>query len=225
MIQPEHEYFEQQNTLASRIIHEDSFEEIKWVAGADVAYEKEGDRLVAAVTVLDARSLVLAETSLHTEKATFPYIPGLFSFRELPPLKAAFEKLQLTPDLIVCDGHGFAHPRRFGLACHLGLELNIPAIGCGKTYLIGAFDTPEPSRGAFSDLTDNGQLIGRVLRTQDHINPVFVSIGHRISLTSATHWILRLSPEYRLPETTRTADQAVRQAMKDLRSTANPGRG
>lgn len=209
-------YFQQQDALSSKVVTEDDFGAVHLVGGADVAYEKNGDRLVAAITVHDARSLKVMETSLQVEKASFPYIPGLFSFRELPPLKKAFAKLHLIPDLLVCDGHGLAHMRRFGLACHLGLELDLPTIGCGKTYLLGEFETPGQEKGSYSDLIDEQDVVGRVVRTQSRTNPVFVSVGHRISLNTATQWILRLAPNYRLPETTRSADQAVKLALKEI---------
>jgi deoxyribonuclease V len=204
-----------QQQLAAKVECEDRFDEIKWVAGVDVAYEKNGDKLVAAVVVLDARSLEIIETATATDTIQFPYIPGLFSFRELPPLVSAFSKLEHTPDLVVCDGQGFAHPRRFGLACHLGVIFDVPTIGCGKRRLTGKHEIPESTRGAEAPLMDGDDVIGSVLRTQDGINPIYVSIGHRISLKTANQWVLKLSPHYRLPETTRMADQAVNNILKN----------
>ncbi|MBX9851920.1 MAG: deoxyribonuclease V [Cytophagaceae bacterium] len=189
---------------------------ITHVAGVDVAYEKDGDKVIAAVVVLDAVTLKILEVSTHQDKISFPYIPGLFSFREIPPLLQALENISIKPDIIVCDGQGIAHPRRFGLASHLGVVTGIPTIGCGKTKLIGEYVEPELFRGSFSNLIDNGEIIGRVLRTQDSINPLFISIGHKISLETATQWILKLSPNYRLPETTRAADNAVNKALKEI---------
>ena len=120
---------------------------------------------------------------------------------------------QNKPDLIVCDGQGYAHPRRFGLACHLGVLFDVPTIGCGKTRLLGEADTPGKERGEITPLIDNNEIIGNVLRTQADVNPIYVSIGHRITLATACEWVLKLSPKYRLPETTRMADQLVRKEI------------
>lgn len=199
-----------QKTLAAQVITEDRFDEIRVVAGVDVAYGNDDDQIKAAVVLLDADTLEVVETAVSEDEATFPYIPGLFSFREMPSLIKAFESLNTSPDLVVCDGHGYAHPRRFGLACHLGVVFDIPAIGCGKTRLIGEYDEPGINRGDYGLLLDNGETVGAVLRTQTNVKPVFVSTGHRISLESACKWILQLSPKYRLPETTRAADQLGR---------------
>jgi deoxyribonuclease V len=202
-----------QQQLASRVIKNDQLGDVQLVAGVDVAYDKHSDKLFAAVVILDAQTLQIIETATAEDVARFPYIPGLFSFRELPPIAEALTKLNQTPDLIVCDGQGIAHPRRFGLACHLGIMYNIPTIGCGKTRLIGEADTPDIKRGAYAPLLDNDEVIGSVLRTQDNINPVYVSIGHRVSLQTACEWVLKLSPKYRLPETTRQADQCVKKLI------------
>lgn len=199
-----------QQQWSEKVVKADIFSNINMVAGVDVAYAKDSDRVIAAVVVLDAVSLAVVETAYADEVASFPYIPGLFSFRELPAIVSAFEKLTITPDLVVCDGQGLAHPRRFGLACHLGVMFDVPTIGCAKNRLIGMYAEPELSRGSFSPLSSQGDVVGGVLRTQNNTKPVFVSIGHRIALISAMNWIIRLSPHYRLPETTRTADHAVR---------------
>ncbi|MEV4625652.1 deoxyribonuclease V [Micromonospora sp. NPDC049523] len=183
------------------------------VAGLDVAYAEDGDRLAAAVTVLDARTLAVVETAVTVGRAAFPYVPGLFAFRELPALLDALERLATTPDLLVCDGHGLAHPRRFGLACHLGVLTGLPAIGVGKTPLLGTWDPPAEHRGAWSPLRDGGEVVGRVLRTRAGIKPVFVSVGHRMDLANACDRVLALTPSYRLPETTRQADRLCRVAL------------
>jgi len=203
-----------QKELAAKVITEDQLNDVHLVAGVDVAYAKESDKLIAAVVVLDAKTLEIVETSTAEDQTKFPYIPGLFSFRELPSLIKAFAQLQSKPDLVVCDGQGYAHPRRFGLACHLGVIFDVPTIGCGKSRLLGDFETPDTERGATAPLVDNCKVIGNVLRTQTGINPIYVSIGHRLSLETACDWVLKLSPKYRLPETTRQADQAVRKALK-----------
>lgn len=203
-----------QTYLAAKVEKENRFNVIHCVAGVDVAYAKECDQLVAAVVVLDAQTLNVIETVTATDKEQFPYIPGLFSFRELPPLIKTFNKLQTQPDLIVCDGQGYAHPRRFGLACHLGVIFDVPTIGCGKTRLLGKHKELDMTRGSMVPLIDNDEVIGNVLRTQTNTNPIYVSIGHRISLATASELILKFSPKYRLPEVIRQADQAVRKNLK-----------
>ncbi|MFT6194069.1 MAG: deoxyribonuclease V [Cognaticolwellia sp.] len=207
---------QQQKHLASKVITDNNFEQINTVAGVDVAYNETTGQVVGAISVLDATTLQVVESQTAIEAVSFPYIPGLFSFRELPPLLSAFNKLTIKPDLIVCDGQGIAHPRRFGLACHLGVTLNIPTIGCGKSKLLGDFAPVAEPRGSISELLDDQVLIGNVLRTQDKIKPLFVSIGHRVNLTTATQWVLKLAANYRLPETTRQADQLVNKTLKLL---------
>lgn len=206
---------EQQQQLRQFVITRDALPTtIQTVAGVDVAYAKEENRLVAAVVVLDARTLKPVQIASHEGEATFPYIPGLFSFRELPPVLEALRKLAIPPDLIVCDGQGLAHPRRFGLACHLGVVTGIPTIGCAKTRLLGTHGFLGPNRGDCQDLVEEEEVIGQALRTQIGKNPVFVSVGHKVSLETATEWVLRLAPTYRLPETTRAADHAVKALLR-----------
>jgi deoxyribonuclease V len=180
------------------------------VAGLDVGYAVGSDRLVGAVVVLDATSLAELEAVTVHGRATFPYVPGLLAFRELPPLVEALRALTRTPDVLIADGYGIAHPRRFGLACQLGVLTDLPTIGVAKTPFTTAFSPPGPERGAHSDLVEDGEVLGRVLRTRTGVKPVFVSVGHRISLDEATDLVLRLSPNYRLPETTRAADHLGR---------------
>lgn len=186
---------------------------VRRVAGLDVAYAEDSDRLAAAVVVLDAETLTVLERSVVLGHARFPYVPGLFAFRELPSLVEALDGLATPPDLLVCDGQGLAHPRRFGLACHLGVHTGIPSIGVGKTAFVGTFDQPGPARGASSDLVLDGEVVGAVLRTQRDVKPVFVSVGHGIDLAAACRYVLALSPRFRLPETTRQADSACRAAL------------
>ncbi|MFG1907892.1 deoxyribonuclease V [Kribbella sp. NPDC048928] len=183
----------------------------QYVAGLDVAYD--GDRLAAAVVVLDVDTLSEVDRAVVHGETTFPYIPGLFAFREVPALLAALEQLRTTPDLLVCDGQGLAHTRRFGLACHLGVLTGLPSIGVAKTTFVGTHGELGPDRGTTADLMDGDQVVGAALRTQDGVKPVYVSIGHKITLTTAVAQVLRLSPRYRLPETTRLADQACRKAL------------
>ena len=185
------------------------------VAGLDVAYAQDGDLLAAAVTVLDAATLDVVDEAVCVGRPAFPYVPGLFAFREMPALLAALDRLTVRPELLVCDGHGLAHPRRFGLACHVGLVTGLPAIGVGKTPLVGSWTGPGPERGDSADLCHGGEVVGRVLRTQDGVRPVFVSVGHRMGLDNAVRRVLALTPRYRLPETTRTADRLCRRALAE----------
>ncbi|WP_158840256.1 endonuclease V [Saccharothrix deserti] len=184
---------------------------VRHVAGLDVSYADD-DRLAAAVVVLDAESLETVDSAVVTGKADFPYLPGLFAFRELPSLLEAMEKLTVTPDLLVCDGQGFAHPRRFGLACHLGVVTDMPSVGVAKTPM-GSFAMPDDVRGAYTDLVDDGEVVGRALRTREGVKPVFVSVGHRIDLDRACAEVLRLCVT-RLPETTRRSDSLGRARLK-----------
>ncbi|MFI7637220.1 endonuclease V [Nonomuraea sp. NPDC049400] len=178
------------------------------VAGLDVHYL--GDSLTAAVVVLDAGTLATVEEVVVEGEVAFPYVPGLFAFRELPTLVEALERLTATPDLLVCDGYGLAHPRGFGLACHLGVLTGLPALGVGKTPFVGTHDMPGPERGEWSPIVHEGSVVGRALRTQRGVKPVYVSQGHRISLDTATDQTLRLAPRYRLPEAIRRADHLAR---------------
>lgn len=182
-------------------------------AGLDVAYAEDGDRLAAAVVVLDTQTLTVVDASVTTGRAAFDYVPGLFAFRELPAVLEALGRLATTPELLVCDGHGVAHPRRFGLACHLGVLTGLPAVGVGKTPLVGRWDAPAPGRGSWTPLRDGTETVGRVLRTRDGVKPVFVSVGHRMSLDNACAQVLALTPHFRLPETTRQADRRCRAAL------------
>jgi len=183
------------------------------VAGLDVAYDPGSDRVAGAVVVLDAATLDTVDTVLETGRASFDYIPGLLAFRELPPLISALEKLAVPPDLLICDGYGVAHPRRFGLACHLGVLTDLPTIGVAKTPFLGAFQPVGQERGSWSDLRDGDEVLGRVLRTRTGVKPVFVSVGHRAGLDDACRVVLDLCRFARLPETTRRADRAGRDAL------------
>ncbi|GII03848.1 endonuclease V [Planobispora takensis] len=185
------------------------------VAGVDVAYD--GDRLAAAVAVLDGTTLEVLEEVTVTGRTAFDYVPGLLAFRELPALLDALERLSLVPELVVCDGYGLAHPRRFGLACHLGVLTGLPSIGVGKTAFVGSHAEPGPARGSQADLVLDGEVVGRVLRTRDGVKPVFVSVGHRVDLDTACRNVLGLTPAHRLPETTRVSDRLSRAALSGAR--------
>ncbi|GGJ09800.1 deoxyribonuclease V [Paenibacillus hunanensis] len=210
----EQEAIQLQTHLAKKVISSDEFLTIDYVAGVDVAYSKYNNTLIAGIVILDMRSLDVTESVVVEDDASFPYIPGLFSFRELPPVAKAFSQIKTVPQLVVCDGQGVAHPRRFGLACHLGVLYDIPTIGCGKTRLCGEYIEPSPERGSSSPLIDQTEIIGNVLRTQTNVKPIFVSVGHKISLPTANQIVLQLATKYRLPETTRQADQLVNARLK-----------
>jgi deoxyribonuclease V len=180
------------------------------VAGIDVAQRDGTDDVVAAVVVLDACTLRPVETRTARGRAGHPYVPGLLALRELPVVAAALEELERTPDLIVCDGAGVAHPRRFGLACHVGLLTGVPTIGVAKSPPL-PFEMPKPARGSWTPQVDGDEVVGRALRTQHGVQPVFVSVGHRIGLDAACDHVLRLA-RHRLPETTRRADRIARDA-------------
>ena len=206
-----------QARLAPQVVAEgdprDSPDGVRYVAGADIALGKpalsgvERSNGRGAVVLLSYPDLRLIEHHLVDEPVPFPYVPGLLAFREVPVLARAFEKLERTPDLLLVDGHGLSHPRRFGLACHLGLLLDVPTIGVAKSRLVGQHEQPPPEAGGSAELRDGLNLIGLVLRTRDRVSPVYVSVGHRIGLQQAAEWVLRLCRGYRLPEPTRLADQ------------------
>lgn len=211
-------FYIQQNELSEIAIEEDQLpENIHYIGGAAIAYNELKQKMIGAIVVLNGKTLEIVEETHHEMDITFPYVPSLFSFREIPPLIEAYKKLKIKPEMIICDGHGIAHPKRIGMATHLGIELNIPTIGCAKNRLIGVWrkDDFGKKRGSTASLDWDGEEIGKVLRTQDDVKPVFVSIGHKISLESAIPWILKLCERYRLPETTRKSDQLVHKLMKD----------
>jgi deoxyribonuclease V len=207
-----------QSELASRVIRTGDLHaaRVGLVAGADVAFDKRNSRAVGVVVALAYPSLQPVETVCVETPVTFPYVPGLLSFRETPVLIGAFERLRATPDLLMVDGHGYAHPRRFGFACHLGLLLDIPAIGIAKSRLVGGHRGVSTQRGARADLTHDGEVIGAALRTRDSVRPVYVSVGHRIALDSAVSWTLACAPSYRVPEPTRLADRVAGEAKRRM---------
>lgn len=183
------------------------------VAGVDVAYDDERDLVAAAAVALDALTLEVVGEATATGRVSFPYVPGLLAFREIPAVLAALDRLPVTPGLVVCDGYGLAHPRRFGLASHLGVLTGLPTIGVAKNPFTFRHEPPGPHRGDASPLLDGEEEVGRALRTQQGVKPVFVSVGHRVSLDHACAHTLRLSPRYRIPETTRAADSLCRRAL------------
>ncbi|WP_239143728.1 deoxyribonuclease V [Actinoplanes philippinensis] len=202
-----------QDALRSRVVLDDGPESPATVAGLDVAYADDDSRLAAAVVVLNTADLSVVDTAVVRGAPAFPYVPGLFAFREVPALLAALERLTVRPGVLICDGHGLAHPRRFGLAAHLGVLTDLPSFGVGKTRLVGDWEPVGEPRGSRSALVDAGETVGAVLRTQTGVKPVFVSVGHRIGLDRACALTLRLAPRFRLPETTRVADRACRDSL------------
>lgn len=172
-----------QTELARHVVRVDRIPAtIHLIAGVDAAYRTDTRDVFSAVTLFDVDQMRVIETLVGESHCSFPYVPGLFSFREIPAISVALEKIKTPPDLVICDGHGVAHPRRFGLAAHLGVLYDLPSVGCAKTWLIGEPAMPAPERGASSPLVDRGEVVGSVLRTQAGVRPVYVSTGHRISL-------------------------------------------
>lgn len=198
-----------QNRLAAQVISDRpiDLEAVRWVAGVDVSVRDNVSQ--AAVVVLAYPSLEIIETVRARQPTPFPYIPGLLSFREAPVLLEAFGRLQQIPDVFVFDGMGIAHPRRIGIAAHLGLWLGKPTIGCGKTYLLGEFTPPPVERGSWSELHDRGQVIGAVLRTRANTKPVYISPGHLADLPTALELTMRCTTRYRLPDPIRAAHGAA----------------
>lgn len=194
-----------QNRLREQVITEDDFGAIRLVAGVDVGFEDDGATTRAAVVVLNFPALTVQAAALSRRPTSFPYIPGLLGFREIPAVLDALAQLTTPPDLLLCDGQGRLHPRRLGIATHLGILTNIPSIGVGKTLLIGKHDEVPNARGAWQPISEGGEVIGVALRTRVNTKPVYVSNGHRISLNSAIDYTMRCTTRYRLPETTRRA--------------------
>ncbi|NER22120.1 MAG: deoxyribonuclease V [Symploca sp. SIO1C2] len=196
-----------QEKLQSEVITIDQLGTVRYVAGVDVGFEEDGAVSRAAAVVLSFPDLQLQEQAIALCSTTFPYIPGLLSFREVPVILEALGKLKTVPDLILCDGQGIAHPRRFGFACHLGLLTKIPTIGVAKSLFIGEHDELALKKGSWQPLRDQGEVIGAVVRSRTNVKPIYVSPGHLISLPTAIDYVLRCTTEYRLPQTTRLADQ------------------
>ncbi|MGG6297208.1 deoxyribonuclease V [Leptolyngbya sp. AN02str] len=194
-----------QKQLCHHIITTDDVGDVRYVAGIDVGFEDQGATTRAAVAVLRFPELTLHEWAIARRPTEFPYIPGLLSFREVPTVLQALEQLQVTPDLLLCDGQGTAHPRRFGIACHVGLLTNLPAVGVGKSLLVGKHAAVPESKGEWVPLIHHNATIGAVLRTRQGTKPLYISPGHRISLETAIAFVLRCTTKYRLPETTRHA--------------------
>jgi deoxyribonuclease V len=190
------------------------------VTGVDVAYDDARDVVAAAAVVLDAATLGVVAEATAVGRISFPYVPGLLAFREIPAVLAALDALDRSPGLVVCDGYGLAHPRRFGLASHLGVLTGLATIGVAKNPFTFTYDDPAAPRGSASPLLAGAQEVGRALRTRDGVKPVFVSVGHRVALDNACAHVLALTPAHRLPETTRRADALSRRALREATADA-----
>lgn len=182
---------------------------VERVAGADISTEKGNDTGYGGLVVLDAATLAPVAQSGAAVVLTFPYVPGLLSFRELPIVKAAWERLTVRPDVVIFDGQGTAHPRRMGIACHGGLLFGVPSIGCAKSLLVGTYGKLGDARGATAPITHKGEVVGMAVRTRKGVQPVYVSPGHLMDLPTAVDLVLKVSPKYREPETTRHAHRLV----------------
>ena len=218
-----HEAVAIQERLADQVVEGPPPGRVRVVAAADVSGGRAGEWIAAAVVVMDAATLEAIETRCAAMRATWPYVPGLLSFREVPVVLKAFGQIRSRPDVVICDGQGRAHPRRLGLACHVGLALDIPTIGCAKSRLIGTVRRePGLGRGGRAALMDGRERIGTVLRTRRGVRPVYVSVGHRIDLSSAERWVLATATRYRLPEPSRRAHQAVTAYKKEWAARGHP---
>jgi len=210
-----------QKKLASTVKIIKPRRKIRYVAGVDMALSPDGQSCIAAAVLWDKVKQVIVEKQTSLKKLTFPYVPGLLSFREAPAVLGALRKLKGRTDAIICDGHGLAHPRRFGIACHIGVIVGLPTLGCGKSRLIGDYKEPGLKRGSRSIIKHKGEIIGTLLRTRDNVKPVFVSVGHKIDLETAVKVVIDCGTGYRLPEPTRQADHLAAVTKKKLWSKKN----
>ncbi len=199
----------QQDLRAHLVARDGAGGEFQTIAAMDVSYDRRSPWLFATIVVMRLPGFQVVDTVGVRAQARFPYIPGLLSFRESPAGLEAWEKLRTRPDCLICDGHGYAHPRRFGFACHFGLWVDLPTIGFAKSVLVGKFEPPAVERGSMTDLVDAGEVIGAAVRTKEAAAPVFVSVGHRISLERAAGTVLACSSGYRIPEPVRQAHALV----------------
>jgi deoxyribonuclease V len=203
------EAVEIQRGLAGRVVRSGRLDAVELIAGVDISGTNSDGMSRGAIVLLQYPSMEVVERSVVTMKVEFPYVPGLLSFREMPLILAACKQLSTTPDLFIADGQGIAHPRRLGLAAHLGLVLDVPTIGCAKSVLCGTHGDLGEERGDQVSLVDKGEIVGAALRTKRRVRPVYVSIGHRIDLDEACCWVLACCRGYRLPEPTRLAHQSA----------------
>ncbi|MFC1981869.1 deoxyribonuclease V [Chloroflexota bacterium] len=214
-----------QRRLAVRVSRTGEVIEPHFIAGVDIAAGGARGVATGAVVVLSYPDLRVVETKIVRGKLDFPYVPGLLSFRELPLTLAACEKLSITPDLVLVDGQGVAHPRRFGLASHLGLFLDTPTIGCAKSLLCGSHEVPGAEPGSRAEIIDRGETVGVALRTRPGVKPVYVSTGHKVDLETAVHWVMNCCCGYRLPEPTRLAHLAAGGKLESGQEAVKHGAG
>jgi len=214
-----------QQKLAVQVSKKSEVTAPRFIAGVDISVGKGEGMATGAVVVLQYPELRVVETKVARGKLDFPYIPGLLSFRESPLTLAACQKLTITPDLILVDGQGIAHPRRLGLASHLGLLLNTPTIGCAKSRLCGSHEAPGVEPGSYVEVVDRGEIIGAALRTKLRVKPIYVSIGHKVDLETAIYWVMNCCRSYRLPEPTRLAHLAAGGNLEPERDTMVPKAG
>lgn len=207
-----------QKELSERLILKGIVENPDLIAGVDCSSYGSSSIIVGAVAVWSLIKGELAGAATAQVEAELPYIPGLLAFREIPALLKAFEKLDLEPDAVICDGQGTAHMRGFGIACHLGLYIGIPTVGCGKSRLVGSFSMPENDKGSVSTLKYKGKEVGRVVRTRNGVKPVFVSPGHLIGIDGAVDIVLKSCTKYRLPEPIRAAHKLAGETMEKIRA-------
>lgn len=203
-----------QRRLATRVSIRAPRGPLRWLAGVDCAFSADGSRCLAAAVLFDLEAGAPVETRGASRPLRFPYVPGLLSFREAPAILAALRRLRGRPDALLVDGHGLAHPRRFGIACHLGVLVGVPTVGVAKSRLCGEHGEPGPRRGARAALVHEGERVGTVLRTREGSRPVYVSVGHLVDLASAEAIVLAAGAGHRLPEPTRLADRAVAEAKR-----------
>jgi deoxyribonuclease V len=204
-----------QEQLRERLILEPpSGLDARRIAGADISMNRGSSRGYGGVVVLDAETLETVEEASAAEELTFPYVPGLLSFRELPVLAAAWARVEKRPDVLIFDGQGIAHPRRFGLACHGGLLFDVPSIGCAKSVLVGKHGPLGEERGSTAEMVHRGEVVGMAVRTRTGVKPVYVSPGHRMDLETAVELVMRVSPKYREPETTRRSHKLVNELRR-----------
>lgn len=200
---------ELQAQLRDRLQIQPLTKKITTIAGADISFNKFETTVYAGIVVMQFPSLQVIETAGVTDETSFPYVPGLLAFREVPALSKAWEKLVIKPDVLVLDGHGIAHPRRMGIAAHFGVVLNTPSLGCAKSLLTGKYKEPSIEAGSVTDLFSGQELIGKVLRTKKNVKPVFISPGNLISMEQSLELILQCVRKYRIPEPTRLAHHFV----------------
>jgi len=205
---------ELQEKLRTRISLERLDKSPELIAGADISFNRGSNMMHAAIIVLELSTLKTVARSLLSEQTSFPYIPGLLAFREIPILLKAWQQLRLKPDVLILDGHGIAHPRRMGIATHFGIEIEHPTIGCAKNILVGAHGELPAKKGAFVNLTEDNEKIGIVLRSRTKVNPIYVSPGHKLSFDDAYSIVMRALTKYKLPRTTRLAHQWANKLRK-----------